>query len=153
MCQADKVILKSCIQCTGNIDCAHFIWKSNYQQNGKSLYKTTKATCALQSYNWLLWVKSHHLIKTDRFWIIVRQKKYIYNYMFTVCRLTLIFGPNPNFFYGTYRRKLFKYLIFVFQCSFCGASEAERHLGITLSVVCLSVCLSVCPSVTLLVCL
>ena len=29
----------------------------------------------------------------------------------------------------------------------CGANEAERHLEITLSIVCPSVCLSVCPSV------
>ena len=35
--------------------------------------------------------------------------------------------------------------------NFCGASKAERHLGITLSVVCLSVCLSVCHTFCLLI--
>ena len=34
---------------------------------------------------------------------------------------------------------------------FCGASIAERHLGITLSVVCLSVCPSVCHTFGLLI--
>ena len=36
-----------------------------------------------------------------------------------------------------------------FSINFCVACEAWRHIGITLSVVCLSVCLSVRPSVTL----
>ena len=31
---------------------------------------------------------------------------------------TLIFGPGPKLFYGTFRRKLFKYPIFAIQCSF-----------------------------------
>ena len=38
---------------------------------------------------------------------------------FTVRQLSLIFGPDPKLFYGTFSRKLFKYLIFAFQCSFC----------------------------------
>ena len=38
--------------------------------------------------------------------------------VFTVRRLTLIFGPDPKHFYGTFSRKLFEYPIFAFQCSF-----------------------------------
>ena len=38
--------------------------------------------------------------------------------MFTVTQPTLIFGPNPNLFYGTFSEKLFRYSIFAFQCSF-----------------------------------
>ena len=38
--------------------------------------------------------------------------------MFTVRRPTLIFGPVPKLFYGTFSRKLFKCPIFAFQCSF-----------------------------------
>ena len=36
----------------------------------------------------------------------------------TVRRPTLIFGPDPKLFYGTFSRKLFKCPIFAFQCSF-----------------------------------
>ena len=39
--------------------------------------------------------------------------------VFTVRRPSLIFGPDPKLFYGTSSRKLFKYPIFAFQCSFC----------------------------------
>ena len=28
------------------------------------------------------------------------------------------------------------------ECNFCGTSEAKRHIGITVSVICLSICLS-----------
>ena len=38
--------------------------------------------------------------------------------VFTVRQPTLIFGPDPKLFYGTFSRKLFKYPIFAFQCSF-----------------------------------
>ena len=37
---------------------------------------------------------------------------------FPVCQMTLIFGPDPKLFYGTFSRKLFKYPIFAFQCNF-----------------------------------
>ena len=30
---------------------------------------------------------------------------------------SLIFGPDPKLFYGTFSRKLFKYPNFAFQCS------------------------------------
>ena len=46
---------------------------------------------------------------------IARPKK---KYVFTVRRPSLIFGPDPKLFYGTFSRKLFKYPIFAFQCSF-----------------------------------
>ena len=36
-----------------------------------------------------------------------------------VRRPSLIFGPDPKLFYGTFSRKLFKYPIFAFQCCFC----------------------------------
>ena len=38
--------------------------------------------------------------------------------VFTVRQPTLIFGPDPKLFYGTFSRKLFKYPIFAFECSF-----------------------------------
>ena len=34
--------------------------------------------------------------------------------VFTVRQPTLIFGPDPKHFYGTFKRKLFKYPIFAF---------------------------------------
>ena len=36
-----------------------------------------------------------------------RKKKCV----FTVCQLTLILGPDPKLFYGTFSRELFKYHI------------------------------------------
>ena len=38
--------------------------------------------------------------------------------VFMVRRPTLIFGPDPKLFNGTFSRKLFKCPIFAFQCSF-----------------------------------
>ena len=38
--------------------------------------------------------------------------------VFTICRPTQIFGPDPKLFYDTFNRKLFEYPIFAFQCSF-----------------------------------
>ena len=38
--------------------------------------------------------------------------------VFTVRQPTLILGPDPKLFYGTFSRKLFKYPIFAFQFSF-----------------------------------
>ena len=48
--------------------------------------------------------------------IVARPKKKIC--VFTVRRPSLIFGPDPKLFYCTFSRKLFKYPIFAFQCSF-----------------------------------
>ena len=65
----------------------------------------------------------------------VRQKKKIC--VFTVRRPSLIFGPDPKLFYGTFSRKLFKYPIFAFQCSFCCLMDHyvdKNKLNVTLQV-------------------
>ena len=59
------------------------------------------------------------VIKCGGFWpgkelFKAKKKKCV----FTVRRPTLIFGLDPNHFYGTFSRKLNKYPIFAFQGSF-----------------------------------
>ena len=55
-------------------------------------------------------------LTTHLFLLWVRPKKKIC--VFTVRRPTLIFGPDPKLFYVTFTRKLLKYPIFAYQCSF-----------------------------------
>ena len=57
--------------------------------------------------------------------------------VFTVCRPSLIFGPDPKLFYCTFSRKLFKYPIFAFQCSFSCLRDHyfdKNELNVTLQV-------------------
>ena len=55
--------------------------------------------------------------------------------VFTVRRPTLIFGPDLKLFYGTCSRKLFKYPIIAYECSFWCLSDNyfdKNELNITL---------------------
>ena len=52
----------------------------------------------------------------QRVGVCIRPRKKIC--VFTVRRPTLMFGPDPNLFYGTLSRNLFKHPILVFECSF-----------------------------------
>ena len=66
--------------------------------------------------------------------IMLRPKK---KCVFTVRRPTLIFGPDPKLFYGTFSRKLFKCPIFAFQCSFLCLRDHyfdKNELNVTLQV-------------------
>ena len=67
--------------------------------------------------------------------LILGQKKKIC--VFTVRRLSLIFGPDPKLFYCTFSRKLLKYPIFAFQCSFSCLRDHyfdKNELNVTLQV-------------------
>ena len=71
-----------------------------------------------------------------RFWLLflLRQKK---NYVFTVRQPTLIFWPGPKLFYDTFSRKLLRYPIFAFQCSFWFLRDHyfdKNELNVTLQV-------------------
>ena len=57
--------------------------------------------------------------------------------VFTVRRPTLIFGPDPKYFYCTFSRKLFKYILFAFKSGFWCLSDNyfdKNELNITLQV-------------------
>ena len=65
------------------------------------------------------------------------KKKNMCVYHFTVRRPSLIFGPDPKLFYATFSRKLFKYPIFAFQCSFWWLMDNyfdKNKLNVTLQV-------------------
>ena len=63
--------------------------------------------------------------------IDIRQKK-------NLCVSSL--PTDPQLFWTLLVENDLNAIFFAFQRSFCGASEAKRHLGITLSVLCPSVC-------------
>ena len=72
---------------------------------------------------------------TLKSWWVAKAKKKIC--VFTVRRPTLILGPDPKLFYGTFSRKLFRYPIFAFQFSFLclrGHYFDKNELIVTLQV-------------------